>query len=90
MYEVGRYFEGRGVGEDVVYIPTRLAVLCVPSGDHPPTSKWRQWKQQRREELVELDLPAVPLCDSYIATMHSMTLSFNTMYEGTSQPKENS
>ena len=39
MYEVGsrkvvRYLEERGVGEDVVYIPTRLAV-CLPSGDHP-------------------------------------------------------
>ena len=36
MYEVGnkkvcRYLEGRGVGEDVVYIPTRLAV-CLPGG----------------------------------------------------------
>ena len=79
MYEVGRCFEGRGVGEDVVYIPTRLAlvVVCLPSGDHPPTSKWRQWKQQRREELVELDLPAIAPCNSYVDTKHTNIHGYN-------------
>ena len=74
MYEVGRKvgrcFEGRGVGEDVVYIPTRLALVGMAPIWRPPTSKWRQWKQQRREELVELDLPAIAPCNSYVDTKH--------------------